>query len=315
MSGVRRVRGFTLVELLVVIAIIGILVSLLLPAVQAAREAARRTECSNNLKQIGLALQLYHETFKRFPPGSSITPADSYSWGALMLLLPFLEQTSAHEGIKFDYYILGASGEIKALEAAGQPTPTMQPIKVLICPSDPKGFQQLFSGPTGPLPNSGDCGHLYPGDYLGVAGSLEGVNKAMPINKCWFSNGISDANGLANGMFYEASRTNIASVLDGTSNTLAFGERGIAKDLGWGWVIAGGQECEQYLSAERGVFYPSNSTPYDETLLHFWSYHPGGTHFLFADASVHFLDVSIDYNLLRALATRAGGEPVSGRGL
>jgi prepilin-type N-terminal cleavage/methylation domain-containing protein/prepilin-type processing-associated H-X9-DG protein len=298
-------RGFTLVELLVVIAIIGVLVSLLLPAVQTAREAARRTECQNNLHQIGVALQLYHDAIKKFPSGSSITN-DGYSWGAQMMLLPYLEQTAMYESVSFKYS--GAALEIKTLQAAGQPSPTAQPIKMLICPSDSRGFYRLLSGPGGPYPNTGDAGLLYPGDYLGVAGDKEGVNPSLPINKCWFSPGI--ANGT--GMFYDFSKTRIADVLDGTSTTMAFGERAIPKDYGWGWVIVGGQECEQYLSAQRGLLFPTANTPYDETVLHFWSWHPGGTHFLFVDGSVHFLAMSIDYNLCRYLATRAGGEAIAG---
>jgi prepilin-type processing-associated H-X9-DG protein len=122
-------------------------------------------------------------------------------------------------------------------------------------------------------------------------------------------------------MFYNDSHTRIASVLDGTSHTMAYGERGIPLDYGWGWVLVGGQECEQYLSTQRGGFVvPVDKLKlnnlndlifYDETLLHFWSWHPGGALFLFADGSVHFLNASIDYNLCRHLATRAGGEPVT----
>ncbi len=304
MRRLHNPRGFTLVELLVVIAIIGILVSLLLPAVQSAREAARRTECRSNLHQLGLALHMYHDVVRKFPPGSLITN-DGYSWGASMMLLPYLEQQAAFESVRF--ISAGAAVELKALQAAGQPTPTAQPFKVFICPSDPMGFQELLSGPLGPYPNTGDCGRLYPGTYLGVAGDKEGVNSSLPINQCWFSNGI--ANG--SGMFYDFSQVRMSDVLDGTSHTLALGERGIAKDFGWGWVLCGGQECEQYLSAQRGLFFPSKATPYDETVLHFWSWHPGGALFLFVDGSVHFLDVSIDYNVFRALSTRAGGEPVS----
>ena len=109
MRRIYNPRGFTLVELLVVIAIIGILVSLLLPAVQSAREAARRAECKNNLRQLGLALQMYHDVVRKFPPGSLITN-DGYSWGASMMLLPYLEQTAAFESVSF--ISAGASVEI-----------------------------------------------------------------------------------------------------------------------------------------------------------------------------------------------------------
>lgn len=304
MRRIHNPRGFTLVELLVVIAIIGILVSLLLPAVQAARESARRAQCRSNLHQLGLALQMYHDVTKKFPPGSLVTD-DGCSWGASMMLLPYLEQTAAFESVSF--LQTGACLEVISLQAAGKPTPTAQPFNVLICPSDPKSGQELLSGPAGPYPQTWSCGRLYPGDYLGVAGDREGVDSTLPINQCLSGNGINNGSG----MFYNSSQVRISDVLDGTSHTLALGERGIAKDYGWGWVLCGGQECEQYLSTQRGLFYPNKATPYDETVLHFWGWHPGGAHFLFVDASVHFLDVSIDYNVFRALSTRASGEPVS----
>ena len=296
-------RGFTLVELLVVIAIIGILVALVLPAVQAAREAARRMKCSNNVKQIALALHMYHDTHRVLPSGSMyaepIGPVASgpYAWGMMALVLPYLEQGPVYDTIDFQAADCGAA--VRQLQDAGQPDPSSNPMSVFICPTDPYGFQSLLSGPDppGPLPLSGDCGLLYPGDYLGVAGDDE------ESPNCW---GIRAGNG----MFYDLSRVRLGDVVDGTSTTLMVGERGIPNDLGWGWTICGGTECEHYISTERGLS-PGDDLPgYLSILQHFWSWHPGGTHFALADGSVQFLHYEIDYNAYVGLSTRNGGEVV-----
>ncbi len=295
--------GFTLVELLVVIAIIGILVSLLLPAVQSAREAARRMQCQNNIRQVALALHNYHGTYRTMPAGSmfSTSPgsilAGPYAWGMMMATLPFHEQGAAYETVDFTTQNCGA--EIKQLQATGQPDPSSLPIPLFICPSDPRGFQRLLSGPPGPLPWSGDCGLLYPGNYLGVAGDDEDA-ATCPYNNVGILRG--------DGMFFSLSSTRFGDVTDGTSTTLMIGERSIPEDLGWGWMICGGTECEHYLSAKRGL--SPRSQNYWTDVRHFWSWHPGGTHFAMADGSVQFLAYEMDYNTYLALATRNGGEAV-----
>jgi prepilin-type N-terminal cleavage/methylation domain-containing protein len=142
MSSPRLRRGFTLVELLVVIAIIGILVALLLPAVQAAREAARRMSCSNNLKQISLGLHNYHDTYKTFPPdaiwygnpkGTQAASGDQRHFTWITLLLPFIEQAPLHDAI--DFRLPGLNQLVSAGSGGPVPLQSVQ-LEVVTCPSD-----------------------------------------------------------------------------------------------------------------------------------------------------------------------------------
>ena len=306
-----QIRGFTLIELLVVIAAIGILTALLLPAVQAARASARRTQCQNNLKQVILALQTYHDSHKVFPAGS--IPSSSpfiwdYSWGVMLYLLPQLEQEAAYESVDFnDPRNCGLV--LKDIQAASKPSPTAQYFEFLNCPDDPNTEFGLLSGPTGPLPLSGDCGYLYPGSYLGVSGDTLSTAPPGYVLGC---NGIDINNG-GNGVLYSKSKTKLADVSDGTSTTMAFGERGIPRDLGWGWLICGGSECEQYLGTELGLAPGANVISWAGGgiyLKRFWSWHSGGAHFAFVDGSVHFVSYSTDHTIFKALSTRASGEVV-----
>ena len=302
-----RHPGLTLVELLVVMAIIGLMAVMLLPAIQGAREASRRMVCLNNVRQLGLAAFMHHDARGRLPAGSLLT-ADGTAWGLTVPLLPYLE-----EQILFDAVVLhdsGACGQIRGLQAAGKPNPSARWLSLLGCPSDPRAGKPLVSGPAGPLPTSGDCGVLYPGNYLGVAGDREAVDPTLPINKCRSSAGIAAGTGI----FFDDSRTRMRDVTDGVSKTIALGERGIPEDLGWGWVIAGGAECEQYVSAARGIFRPVlPGTPftYDETLLRWWSWHAAGPHFAMLDGSARSISPDVDQAVFLALSTRAGGEVVT----
>ena len=202
-AGRHNKQGFTLVELLVVIAIIGILIALLLPAVQSAREAARRMQCTNNLKQQGLGLHSYHATHNRFPSGMHcFSGVHGYSWGAV--ILPFLEQGVASDQINFDepYY----AGNMDPNESMNWQTMQI-PMDVYICPSDPHGGGWVEVGV------GGDNNDARATSYSGVADS-EWHN--YPGSK----NPREDCNG----MLFGNSAIRVGDVSDGTNHTLFVGE-------------------------------------------------------------------------------------------
>lgn len=290
-------QGFTLIELLVVIAIIGVLVGLLLPAVQAARESARRSQCQNNLKQIGLALHNYHDNNRCFPMGSHVR---TFSWGSLLSLLPYIEQRAAFQSV--DFKPRDCCLWTKQMQAANKADPSTVRIAAYTCPSDSHAGKILLSGPTGPSPGSADCGRLYPGNYLGVSG-----HTGIGFPACFFSI-TATTNG--SGMMFTQSSTRLDHVKDGTSQTLFYGERGLPSDLGWGWVMCGGSECEQYLSVVNGLVPPHDQPTSSLTVSNYWSWHPGGVHFLLVDGSVRFLSLSTSYNTLKALSTKSAKDLV-----
>ena len=326
MSAMRLRRAFTLIELLVVIAIIGVLVGLLLPAVQKVREAAQRVKCQNNLKQIGLALHTFHDAYKVLPPGlgalgdrqamttqelsayaTTVPPNLRYaSW--ITWLLPFVEQGALFQSVR------------QTTNPGGPPGP---PLGLFLCPSDARLFTVF------------DLGQRPTAFYAGVAGTALN-NGRWPLN---------------DGVFYNRSKTALLDVADGTSNTLAVGERPPTPDLDWGWwdtatepsrafwdmdaVVgvrerwlgpsgpqhpytngyAAGDPCPvvaNYHPPGPPAVPPVNGQSYMTPsnfcdFYHFWSNHPGGAFFAFADGSVRFLPYAADA-VLPALATRAGGE-------
>lgn len=284
-------RGFTLLELLVVIAIVGVLLGLLLPAVQKARDAAARVQCLNNLKQIGLALHNYHDSNLSLPSGvSSGAPYPRMSW--LTRLLPYVEQAPLWQATEAAY-------DYQWVPYLNPPHVGFgMPVAVYSCLSDPR-----TSRPQNTHQNL--CAALT--SYLGVLGT---------------SFVSSD------GVLFLDSRVRLMDISDGTSSTLAVGERPPSPDSWYGWWYAGyGQAGTGSADMLLGVREYNAGGPYVAScpsgpyhyqpgrfnqqcdLFHYWSLHTGGANFLFADASARLLSYDADA-ILPALATRAGGEVV-----
>ena len=301
----KRHRGFTLIELLVVIAIVGILIALLLPAIQMAREAARRSQCSSNLKQIGLGLHTYQDTFGQFPPGW--IAVDQFGnnqghwfgvpgWAWSCQLLPYMDQAAVFEDqINFDLPVYKAANDtVRVLQ-----------LKLFLCPSDP-------AKPTFTLPFASGAPYLgdesNPGDiemarnnYLGVFGTVD-----------FHILHASDPDAEANGTFFLNRGVKPGEMVDGLSQTLVVGERSskLAPST-WVGLVTGRMHSPARIC---GVCtYPPNSEDTPEHYFHnFSSWHPAGAHFLYADGSVKMLDDSVDLALYQAYCTRSGGEIANG---
>jgi prepilin-type N-terminal cleavage/methylation domain-containing protein/prepilin-type processing-associated H-X9-DG protein len=341
----RKRSGFTLIELLVVIAIIAILIGLLLPAVQKVREAASRTRCTNNLKQIGLAIHNYHDTMGTLPPGfgaqgdrnSNVTysrvrvqqnPVSGRIRSWMAAILPNMEQDNVYRQLS----LFPADGAASTLyNVPVGTTAGSTPIKGISCPSDPRNSATVTSGAYASF------GAVALTWYAGVGG-MDSWSAQWPNS---------------NGLFYWRSYVTMPTIIDGTSNTLMCGERppSPAPDYDYGWWQSGdgynwsifGDAWEydtvQYMANSWGSPYTQGLTPtgastscpfVNGTTLsaslygpgdaknpcdfnHFYSYHTGGANFVMGDGSVRFIPYTAKA-VINALATRNGGETFDASG-
>lgn len=345
----RSRSGFTLIELLVVIAIIAVLIGLLLPAVQKVREAGNRMKCQNHLKQIGIALHAYHDTYNALPYGkgadfrnSALVPGVPVypRWSVHALILPYLEQNNLYRSIDFNYppETPGMGGVINFMPAYQNPnrinaTPCRTVVPTFLCPSDKAPADADWPGQN---------------NYLGNLGTqfLCDLSEQLPSTIA--------PNEKANGVFYYLSKVRFADVTDGLSQTAFFSEklRGqgspdprtdmfvmpntttldttyqtcssvnpqtgtpLTSKQGYSWVM-GEMCCTTYnhLAAPNSITCAGQGFPGNMANMVMQvppsSNHPGGVNLLMGDGSVRFLSNNVDLPTWRALGTRNGGEVVT----
>jgi prepilin-type N-terminal cleavage/methylation domain-containing protein len=327
--GLSRRFGFTLIELLVVIAIIGVLVALLLPAVQQAREAARRSQCKNNLKQLGLAMHNYHDTHGRFPPNQGIL--GSTTWGAdgkgthLVQLLPFVDQAPLWSSINFS--------------VVGQPFNLTLPsgtlfrstvLALLQCPSDDR---PPLNGDRALTNYAGSIGTAWMQSSNGCnLSSIVGTGDTNSDGEDWYGNGgtnvglvrtdIADARGCSGMVARSVWCCRLADVTDGPSNTIMMGEIRPMCDRDFtaqGWVYSDAL----WVGTVPPINFPTcpNDTGYNltpctqnggnwNTTMGFKSKHVGGAHFVMGDGAVRFLTQNINYVTYQKLGDRHDNQAV-----
>jgi len=322
-----RLTGFTLVELLVVIAIIGVLVALLLPAVQTAREASRRTKCTNNLRQLALACHNHHDVTGTLPrDGNSVDPValqnshgngtgccnqNVATWSWIARTLPYFEQKALYDSANIPVSILNAQQSLPVIAAV---------IQGLQCPSDgTRPRTRTNSANLNGLTSGMTC-------YKGVSGANWGADR-YPVENSFatpYSNPAVDGsyNGLENGdgLFWRADMRKgtmrLAEITDGTSNTYMIGED-VPEFIRWNeWAHPNGANGTCAIPPQTGnlVGDPRTGTPDFgnwPTRYSFRSRHPSGLHFALADGSVRFVSNNIPLLIYRQMATRAGGEVAS----
>jgi prepilin-type N-terminal cleavage/methylation domain-containing protein len=322
--------GFTLVELLVVIAIIGVLIALLLPAVQAAREAARRSQCSNNLKQLGIALHNYHDGNKAFPPPGFANPSstsDLRELGAFPRLLPFLELMTMYKGMKFT--VASTTSPASANAAFGR-----EKVSAFLCPSN----AEVHSYPSGSSYGSVPESNYYTSHYYFINGSVGTIpgssssysrmpTKAEDSTKlplCSWQGHVA-----TNGICYPSGRTSMGTVTDGTSKTFAFGEISWTGFAGYRRWIDGSvtRPSDGVVTlTSKGIYdtVPINAgrkiLAVDPTALTaatgsglcstgaFGSNHAGGCQFCLTDGSVRFVTETVSVDVFISYGSASGGE-------
>jgi len=329
MSRSNRSFGFTLVELLVVIAIIGVLVALLLPAVQAAREAARRMSCGNNMKQIGLALHNYHDAFKSFPYGAR---GDASGWGSgpnwRISVLPFMEQNNVYDQLSF-----AGTDSFSSYSSNGYSGNTILKGLVIDTYRCPSSAAPVNGPPPAGSPGNDNSQNGQLVDYVGISGvTRDGT--AFPAAKC--SSGYAYGGTMCyNGSLIGNDVLNMASITDGTSNTIIVAEQSglvldlsdsVRKDLRSNYVGA-------WVGTENGVKFTANTNPSSATGVttiryainykpnglpagseKLWqpntilnSFHAAGIQTVRADGSVHYVADTIEMLTLRKLASKEDG--------
>ncbi|MBI1247853.1 DUF1559 domain-containing protein [bacterium] len=312
--------AFTLVELLVVIAIIGVLIALLLPAVQQAREAARRMQCSNNLKQLGLALQNYHDTYGKLPYNAATYPGNNQhgpSW--FVRILPFIEQNNAYQQIAATNF----AGDWKMQDAACAAAPVLAKLRVegFWCPSSP--LPKVESQST----NANGTIEMQIPSYVGIEGSYYqgGTTSTVapgPYNDAY---GREVYNGMIVPLAGNVSAIGLESATDGTSNTMIISEQSDYFFTSSGSKVAirsGGHAGKGWSSGYAPGNWEANVTTirypiaayggsgavnnYDSNLS-LISAHPGGVQIALTDGSVHFLTETVNFAILTGLADRRDG--------
>lgn len=315
-NGTIQRRGVTLIELLVVISIIGVLIAVLLPAVQAAREAARRMACSNNLKNLGLAAHNYHGEHRRFPPGAlgPISPllpqyANLKHHGLGTFLLPYLEQQALANQYRWD---------ASWFDPLNQPVVTKH-LKIWQCPSAPANrmmdgtLSTVVPPPEDPYSGTAACG-----DYA-CTGSIDPTLENRGLIDP--SANPRDPRGHYEGVFPLNAARRLADITDGSSQTTMFAECAGRPQL---W--RGRQQTNLWLTgapwASRNLLWCRGASEFGTAFYgkcavnctndrEVYSFHPNGANAVFADGSVHFLKANIDIRNFARLVTYAGGEVVS----
>lgn len=319
-------RGFTLIELLVVIAIIAVLIALLLPAVQQAREAARRTQCKNNLKQLGLGLHNYHETFSIFPPGGlggqTAASPNGFRASFFTLLLPYIDQANAYNKIDFNSYF-SASGNFSLTPAMVDFLPTLR-VPGLNCPSSELRVMAVSANP--------DDFVLQRPNYVGISGTV--LNPADGTTFLASQGSIGAGRYVNNGLLSANSRKQFRDIVDGSTNVIVMSEQGrplvdgtdnrSSMWRGGAWAgcyylgesnpANGDQFCQNLVNVEYGsnnmaVGLSDANVSYMSSIP-FSSRHVGGVHALRGDGTVTFLSDNINFKTLLQLTHLSDGNVV-----